>query len=50
MKNIKLIVHLASGADNNPALSRDKAGLFSNKAGLLPNKAWLSDIRFYRIL
>ena len=43
MKNIKLIVHLASGADNNPALSRDKAGLFSNKAGL-------SDIRFYRIL
>ena len=40
---IKLIVHLASGADNNPALSRDKAGLFSNKAGLLLNKAWLLD-------
>ena len=28
---------------NNPALSRDKAGLFSNKAGLLPNKAGLLD-------
>ncbi len=43
---IKLIVHLASGADNNPALSRDKAGLLLNKAGLLDSgQYWTVDYK-----